>query len=174
VRVRFGHALCDALRELAAAVLPAFLVPGLELEEAAAGAAAAALAWLEPRALPDDADDLRRHFSERLKAYRAAVAAVVGSMALADRVPLMVAGSWSPDGADREPLMVGIGPERAKGLAAIGLTTVAGLLAATPEAIEQRMSNLTVRQIEEWQRQAHALVEEAAVSDSRRDCGRCR
>jgi len=67
----------------------------------------------------------------------------------------------------------GIGPERAKGLAAIGLTTVAGLLAATPEAIEQRMSNLTVRQIEEWQRQAHALVEEAAVSDSRRDCGRC-
>jgi hypothetical protein len=98
VRDSLGRALCDALRELAKAVLPAFLVPDLELEKAAAGAAAAALAWLEPRALPGDTDHLAERFNAHLKAYRAAVG---GPIAFADRVPLLrVSGgpARAPDG----------------------------------------------------------------------------
>jgi len=84
----------------------------------------------------------------------------------------------------------GIGAERAKGLAAIGITTAAGLLATDSAVLEKRMSSLTVRQIEDWQSQARALLEaaavdavdvvdgvaivaEAPVSDSRRKCGHC-
>ena len=81
----------------------------------------------------------------------------------------------------------GIGPERAKGLAAIGITSAAGLLATDPEELEKRLSSLTVRQIEDWHAQARILLQttlseavaaspktgEVAVVDSRRKCERC-
>lgn len=74
----------------------------------------------------------------------------------------------------------GIGAERAKGLAAIGITSVAGLLATEATALEKRLSSLTVRQIEDWHAQARILLEtaspktgEAAVVNSRRTCERC-
>lgn len=86
-RRRLGSALCDALRELADAVLPAFLEPDLELEEMAARAAEAALAWLRPLAVAEHTAKLAEWFSERPEAY---LAAVGGPIALADRVPLLV------------------------------------------------------------------------------------
>lgn len=81
----------------------------------------------------------------------------------------------------------GIGPERAKGLAAIGITTAAGLLATDPADLEKRLSSLTVRQIEDWHAQAKVLLERAAVErvvdavdvvetsqiDSKKECKRC-
>lgn len=81
----------------------------------------------------------------------------------------------------------GIGGERAKALAAMGIETAAGLLAADPVEIERRMSSLTVRQIEDWQAQAQVLLEQAAVErggdavdvvetsqiNSKKGCKRC-
>ncbi len=74
----------------------------------------------------------------------------------------------------------GIGAERAKGLATIGIATVAGLLAASPQELEKRLSNLTMPQIADWQAQAAILLEKAApetnevsVIDFKKECKRC-
>jgi hypothetical protein len=78
----------------------------------------------------------------------------------------------------------GVGPERAKNLATMGIETVAALLTADPAEIEKRMSSLSVAQIEEWQAQGHTLIEKAIAdalthitedggSDGREGCVRC-
>jgi hypothetical protein len=52
----------------------------------------------------------------------------------------------------------GIGPERARGLACLGIETLTQLVAADPVEIEQRMPMITVEQARGWIKAARELL----------------
>lgn len=53
----------------------------------------------------------------------------------------------------------GIGPERARGLASLGITSLAELAAADPAGIEAGMVNVSLAMVEGWVRWARAARE---------------
>lgn len=54
----------------------------------------------------------------------------------------------------------GIGPERARALGRIGITTLRQLAGADADAVERKIPALTVEQIKRWQQQATQILEQ--------------
>jgi len=63
----------------------------------------------------------------------------------------------------------GIGPERARGLAQMGITTWADLLDADPQEVEAQMVNVSVAMVERWQ--GYCRVEEFSEMNSDEENG---